>query len=410
MARINERGAFNAKHRFERAVAFEQRGALIDQTAAQALEERWLNVIRAAGSGSPPATWNYLGGDITDVINTPGGDDLAWIGADWFDGTTIANDAFVGTALPVRNGIFVEGTPGTFTGAIQLYQTGSSGVWLNAVAQGGLAAGTIWWPIAGLNDNGTFRVMCWHVDSAATSPYGTLLDSHIVTVNTFGGYVSHTATNLGSNGKFWIDGVFRDTTHTYIYGEEFRPSYDARRTDGNTDAANYAKDWPELQNHGTVKRVARVTNGQLTTVANWTFWDGASWVTGAGNATPMVDTDGVPIYGDAGVVKVATAHYLLASHQLTDGYVNVYKASEPRGPWGQIARVPAPGQGVIQVDGPVQIGQLTKFVPTATQAPPTGHRIVMLSRNQVPAVSAGNGLVGRNIRAYAPQFVVVPEN
>ncbi|HEY8544091.1 MAG TPA: hypothetical protein VIL36_03555, partial [Acidimicrobiales bacterium] len=79
-------------------------GAAVDQTAARVLEDRWLQFIRDCGSDEPPSGWTYLGGDVTDCYYSAGADDLVWIGADWFAGTTIGDDdTYNGAALPYRN-------------------------------------------------------------------------------------------------------------------------------------------------------------------------------------------------------------------------------------------------------------------------------------------------------------------
>lgn len=374
-------------------------GADIDQTAAHTEEARWLTLIRQAGSGSPPSNFNYLGGDVTDGFRTDG-NDIVWAGADWWDGTTVdADDTYAGAALPIRNGALIETTDGTF--AQQLYRSGGSGVWLDAPADGGLAAGTLWWPICGLNDGGTSRVLCWHVNGAATTPYGTLLDSHIVTINAFGTYGSHVATNLGASDRFWIDGVLRDTTHTYIFGEQFRPDYDADTT-GNGSVPNYGTG--DLTQSFTLKRVARVANGSLTTVASWQFWNGNSWVSGVANADPLRDDTGREIRGDAGVAKIATGHYLLAAHRLVDTHLDVYRSTAPQGPWTPIARVPVPTQG-LAIGGGTQVGQLTKILAFTPPAVPAGHSMAMISRN---VLAPTDSFADRNIRRYAPQFVVIP--
>ena len=81
--------------------------------------------------------------------------------------------------------------------------------------------------IAAFDDAGTNRILCWHVNGAASTPYGTLLDTHIVALTAFGTYASHVATGLGASDIFWGDGLLRDTSFTYIYGEQFVPDYDA---------------------------------------------------------------------------------------------------------------------------------------------------------------------------------------
>jgi len=378
-------------------------GAAVDQTAARVLEDRWLQFIRDCGSDEPPSGWTYLGGDVTDCYYSAGADDLVWIGADWFAGTTIGDDdTYNGAALPYRNGAVIETAIGTFEGAVQLHRSGNTGIWLDAVEDGDLPEGTIWWPIAGFQEDGTNRILCWHVDSSSPTPWGTLLDSHIVTLTGFGTYDSHVECGFGAvTDGFWVDGVLPDATYTYVYGEQFVPDYDANTGGGQP---NYGQGG--LRSHFTMKRVARVPAGEITDVDAWEFWNGGGWVSGVQHATAMVDHEGRPVAGDAGVAKVADGHYLLAAHRLADTCLNVYQSSVPQGPWELIARVPLPTQGAT-INGGVQVGQLTKILPT--QAHPEGmpaeHRLVMLSRNLLHPTAP---MTAHNIRRYAPQFAVVP--
>jgi hypothetical protein len=270
------------------------------------------------------------------------------------------------------------------------------------------------WPIAGIEDGaGTYRVACWQVNrnDPPGAPHGALVDSVIVTTG-FLSYSSHISTGLGAlTDNFWVCGMFRDTSFTYILGMQFVPPFDARGTVTPT-AANYV--FTDPQNHYSLTRLARMPNGQLLTVANWTYWDGTSWVAGVTNATPLQDAAGNEIRGDAGIRKISDSHYLLVAHALTDTHLDVYKAAAPQGPWTQISRVPLATQG-HSVNGPntFEVGQLCKILPTQVQAPPAEHSIALISRNTiVPTVgySAEEAFTLRNIRRYAPQFAVVPHN
>lgn len=387
----------------------ESLGAQVDQTAALTLEGRFLQFIRDAGSGAPPVGWNYLGGDVPDVVYISASNDVLWIFADGFDGTTIVNDFYVSAPLPIRNGAILEQTAGTFVNAIQLYVAGFSGLWLDAVSQGGIAAGHHWWPIGVIDDGGTFRVACWRV-LTDTTPHGNLIETDLVTLGGFLNYSSHVPTGFGAQtDKFWVSGFFRDTSNTIIYAMEFVPPFDARSASDPT-APNYV--FTDPQNHFTRTRIARVPNGQLLTVANWQFWNGSAWVSGVTNAAPLVDINGHEIHGDAGMKKISDNHYLLAVHRLMDTHLDVYISSVPQGPWTRISRVPLPTQG-HSVNGPntFQVGQLVKIVPTQVQAAPVEHSIAIISRNTiVPTLgyAAEESFTLRNIRRYAPQFAVIP--
>lgn len=369
---------------------FEVIGAAVDQTSARVLEARWLAFIRDCGSASPShATFQYLGGDVTDVFNVPGSDDILWIGADWFDGTTVVtgSDTYAGTALPVRNGAVQENTPGTF--GIQLHRTGNTGVWLDAVADGGNPTGYIWWPLCVTADGGTnVRVGCLLVDPSVP-PYGRIVSSQIVTLNLFGTYGSHV--DLGIT-DFQIDGMWRDTTHTYVLDE---PSI-----------------LPIVTLGEKTTRIARVVNGSLLTVAAWEFWDGASWVADPAARAPLVDTSGNVIRGDSDIAKLGENRYLLVAHFPVGGeFLDVYKSSQPQGHWAPIARVPLPSIGHI-INGGEQVAQIPRIIDStllanAAERPPAEYSTVVLSRN---LVTPTDSMTVMNIRRFAPLIVNVPNN
>jgi hypothetical protein len=394
--------------------ALESRGAQIDQTAAIAVRTRFLDFYRDAGSGAPTATWNNLGGDVTDAKHIASSDDVIWVGADWFDAGVgaVVNDLFTTTPLPQRSGAIIAPTPGTFAGATQLYASGASGVWLDAVVQAGLPAGTILWPIAVIDDANTIRVACWHVESPGANgePHGRLIDSIIVTLHVFLGYTSHVACGFGAlSDDFWVCGMWRDSDgFTYINGMQFVPSFDARTT-GNPTAPNYVLDDPD--NHYSLTRIARVANGSLNTVASWTFWDGSSWVAGVANAVPIEDIDGNPIRGDMGIRKVTTDRYSAVAHKLTDGHLDTYAATAPEGPYWPTARVPLPEMG-RDIPGGRTVGQLCKILPPQVATPPRRCSIAMVSQNLIdPAVgySVTPPWTEVSIDTFAPVFVAFPD-
>lgn len=360
-------------------------GATVSQTTAGVITTRWLAFIRDCGSASPDhASFQYLGGDVTDVFVIPTTDDVLWIGADWFDGTTVSasTDLYEGDALPVRNGAVQETTPGTF--AVQFHKVGSTGIWLDAVADGGAASGRIWWPLCIVNDGGTMRVGCLLVDPSI-GPYGTIEASHIVTLNGLGGYASHV--NVGITG-FEIDGMWRDTSHTYIVDE---------RTVAGVLGSKHI-------------RLARVANGSLATVASWQFWDGTAWVSSPAASAPLVDSVGDTIVGDADIAKIGTGHYMLVNHFPVGGsHLDVYRSTVPQGPWERYVRVPLAGSIGGKPNGGLQIAQIPRILDSGclagSEAPPAEHSMVMMSRNLLGPTDV---FTARNIRRYAPQFVVVP--
>jgi hypothetical protein len=408
-------------------IILESAGAAIDQRAGLELERRFLTYIKDAwgAAGGKQTGHNYGGGDVTDCfITPPTGLKPMWIFADGLAGANVddATEMYLSTPLPVRNGAIHENTPGSFTKAIQSYVSGNSGLWLDAVTQGGHPAGRIWWPIAIFDDNGAMRVICWHVESPAANgePHGRLVDTDIVTINAFLGYDSDVNTGIGSlTDDFWACGVFRDAGlgFTYTYGMEFVPPFDDRTT-ANPTAPNYAlaASLADLDSHYSLTRVARVVNGSYGTVASWEYWNGSAWVAGVVNAVPMLDSYGEQIKGDFGATKINTDHYLAVAHRLTDTHLDVYNSSVPQGPWTKISRVPMPFQG-HNFGGSVQVGQLCKILPDPAKMsilkPPPGHRIALISRNLVrPDLGYGSVLPFTQLKTvqFAPQLIVIPES
>lgn len=367
-------------------------GAAVDQSAARALENRFLALIRAVGTGTAShVSFQFLGGDVTDALQIPNSTQKLWIGADWFAGATVVTgaDTFGGPALPIRNGAIQETVPGTF--ALQYHRVGNTGVWMDAVADGGQAAGRIWWPLCILHDGGTtMRVGCLLIAPPdANNPYGIVEGSHIITLNAFGTYGSHI--NVGIAG-FEIDGMWRDTTHTYIIDE---PNVK-----------------PLVVLGGKTTRLARVVNGSLTTVAAWEHWNGSAWVSDSAVRAPLVDIHGNVVRGDSNIAKVGTNRYLMVAHHPAGGeFLDVYNSTLPQGPWVPIARVPLPAIGHT-INGGEQITQIPRILASnilanAAELPPAEHSVVLTSRNLVGYTDAFTSI---NIRRLAPLPVVVPHN
>src|SRR5690606_32750551 len=100
-----------------------------------------------------------------------------------------------------RNGAIFEATPGgTFAG--QVYRAGTAGIWLDADAGGGFDD-HLWWPLTVIEDSSTLHVGAWLNDYLSGTAHGTNVDSHIVTLNFFGGYGSTTPLNLGDNAPLF---------------------------------------------------------------------------------------------------------------------------------------------------------------------------------------------------------------
>jgi len=361
-------------------------GSGTSNTAARKLEERWLSILRESLSGAPRnVAFHYGGGDLTDVALVAGGTRL-WVGADWFDGGTIdSDDTYNSTLLPVRNGALQEAIPGVFTTA--LHRTGSSGIWLDAVLDGGAPVGRIWWPLCIIDDGGTNRVGCLLIGPPdAENPFGVVEAGHIVTLTAFGTYASHIVIPFED---FEVDTFLRDTTNTYIFSEHHPEGAElgAKRT-----------------------RVARVANGSLLTTASWTFWNGSGWSSSDSDAVNLSNSDGREIVGDGSVAKIGTDHYVMINHATIDSpYLDVYKSTVPQGPFTRIARAPLPTIGQ-PVHGGTQIAQLPRIIPVnvlanSSEASPKGYSVAMTSRNILGATDA---MSTHDIRCYAPLFVEFP--
>lgn len=370
-------------------------GAAADQTAARAMEQRWIALARECGSASGAAPrkpeLKYMGGDVLDVMQLPGGTQKLWVCADIWAGATVqSDDTYSGPALPTRNACIQEVPAGTF--GTMLYDVGTSGVWLDAVADGGQPADHIWWPTCVLDDGGAtlMRVGCVLIGPPdAENPFGVYAGSQIVTLNAFGLFSSVTDV---TSADLQIDGFLKDTTHTYIFGEEHVGFVD-EETLGSK-----------------ITKVARVVNGSLLTLASWEYWDGAGWSASPAAAVPLRDVDGVDLLGDACVAKIATDHYLMASHSLSiDPWLDTYRSAAPIGPWEKIARTPLPGIGQ-SVAGGTLIAQIPRILATnclgnPDERPPAGRSLVMLSRNVLGATAA---MADQSIFNFLPMFAVVP--
>lgn len=387
------------------ASTLETLGAQVDQAQGQTVRNRFLALIRDVGDGSLPAGGlRYSGGDVTDGLLSAAGTVL-WTMADWLSTLTVANDLWTSNPPfgPLRNGVLAESVPGTFSSQVYAGAVGQSN-WLDAVTQGGLPAGHLWWPLTVVQDaNDVVHVGAWFVDSTITAlaPYGTVLDSHIVTLSIFASHASHTATNIGPADKtFFVQCMRRAAPHIFILGAEFQPPFERTVAGGPSYAFG---DLATLQGQADiVTRIARAPDTALTNVAGWEFWDGAAWVPGVANAAPLETTDGTVIHGSAGIHQVKTGHWLMVAHQMVDTHLDVYSASQPQGPWTPVARVPLPTIGV-DISGGSTIAWHCKIVGHLTA--PAEHSVAMLS-----AWWAGQpaSLIGENIRRFTPLFVVVP--
>jgi len=383
-----------------RAIARQHRetiGAGTDQARARTENARWLTLIRSASAPVTPSWFRALGGDVTDACAISG-NRVMNIGSDLFAGTTIVNDQYVGDALPFRSAAILESTPGTF--GSQLYKAGNTGPWIEP--DQGTYPNTHYWPIACEPDPANAdRVIvgCWLVRSAptATAPYGTLLGTHFVSISlAFGGAVAGNASVTVPAGRFILK-FWRDATHIYSLWESFHPLY----SPGVEGVPIYGQG-SDISGHHTRVYLARQTHAQFNSGANLTWWNGTTWVSQADTAVWLTDTEGDPLRGDGDITRVADGSFRWVGHTLIDTHVDVARSESITGPYEPYCRVPVPGMGG-RVHGGVQIGQFARFVEHVTADAETS--VVGLALN---TLGTSGSFAGRNIRRYAPQFVVVP--
>jgi hypothetical protein len=243
-------------------------------------------------------------------------------------------------------------------------------------------------------------VGCWLVaPPTATAPYGVIEDTHLLSCSlAFGGAVAQTfPMGLGGSGprilKFWSD-----ATHIYTLFEDFFPDYDPAVAGETYGVGGY----DVVRWHHTQAKLARCTHADFDVLANWRWWDGSTWVVGHATAVYLSDVDGYPLRGDLDVTQVTDGTMRAVGHALVDDHVDVYSAPTITAGWTPIARVRAQGQGGA-VNGGLQIGQFARFVEHV--AAPAEHSVVALACNLLTPTGT---FAGRNIRRYAPQFVVVP--
>jgi hypothetical protein len=387
-------------------IDLESVGAQVDQTAGRVERDRWLALIRDAGSTTPNhETLRYIGGDASDSVKTTTGAVL-WVCADYFarpgSSETVNQNTDVYAINPFtglrRNGLIVEASPGgTFTQ--QVYRAPFPSDWINAEADGGHPATHNWWPSTIIQQGEVTYVACIFVEIPAV---GTVWgfrehDIHLVELNMFGLYQNHIPLGLDPR-RFRLETLRKDATHFYIVGSEVIPPIDAAT--GNPAYA--VGDLATLRGQRAVVRIARVPIGQLTAVANWRFWNGVEWVEGLDNAEPLRDVHGYVVDGQSSIHQVTAGRWILVTTKLADTHLSVYNAAVPQGPWRLHARVPVPVSGKYVESGlsvawhPKVIGHL---------AAPPEHSVASLIMFITGMVGTFQGI---NVRRVAPQFIVVP--
>ena len=376
----------------------EQLGDMVPQAAAQTEADRWLALIRSASTPAATSWFRFLGGDVTDQVLTSSG--RVHIGSDVVAGSTITNDTYAADILPFRNGAIVEQPAGTFNRQLYAGAATTGTTWVPNQTD---HPGRHYWPICAVVDptNADRLVLgCWLVNSpTATAPYGRLEDVHILSCSlAFGAAVSDTHKfGLAGAGphilKFWSD-----ATHVYSLWEDFHPDYDPTTPGQPTYGKSGNAAGSDLPYHHSRIKLARATNADLDVLANWRWWNGSTWVADRTQAVYLSDEEGAPVRGDFDVTQVGDGTLRGVGHALTTaasvGGATSRAVGRSRGAcaWAR-----------FKIHGGLQIGQFARFVEHV--AAPAEHSVVCLSLNLLDPTGTA---AGRNIRRYAPQFVVVP--
>lgn len=387
------------------ALDLEATGAAVDQALAVVEHERWLQLIRAVGTGAPPhPSLTYSGGDVCDAHDD--GTNIAWLLSDFFDNLTVNPDDTYGSNPigPTRNGVILQNKA---TGAFAQQLGGVGTAWIRAVENGGLPLG-LWWPLTQVPTAGVQQwIGCWYNDAAITpnNPFGAYLDTHLVQV-AFGAYQTHVACGF-TDQKFFIECARLSGSTIFTLGGEFHPRIDQVLTSGTWPGYAMGGNLVEAQAQlDLTHRLSRAAQAAYGTVSSWEYWTGTGWSNDRSQAIELRDTTGELINGAAGFAEVEPGRWVLAAHQLVDTHVDVYHAAAPQGPWARHARVPINPPVGTPLDGHgdrYQIAWHTK-VHTHYTTPP-GRSIVSLTTfPQLP----GLPFTEHHINLHGPLFVVVP--
>jgi hypothetical protein len=372
-------------------------GEAIEQSQSPDYGQLWVDYIADAGSESPTGNRRILGGDCVEIVQT-GADGFLWLWLDvWAAGTGAVEDEQYTTnnLLPFRNAVAGESPAGTL--GTQVFESGSN-EWLDP-AVAGYPDSYVWWPTGGVRPGltGSTYVVAHLLDGAHSSEgnFG-VVGTSLITLTLFATYQSHVQLDFGTQANFWLTRLREDDDFVYGWGV-------ALNQNPAPQGYDFAS-WAEPSGGG--HKVARVATADLLDGGEWTFWNGADWVTNPRDAVLVEDTDGNPILGFTGTpYKVDTDHWInVGRTHVLDTYVDVWRADAPEGPWTKISRVPVPRVNDEVQAGYRQISHHTTIIPHATA--PADHSIAMLTSTVLG--SGGFEFDGADIRCFSPQFVVIP--
>jgi hypothetical protein len=314
----------------------------------------------------------WLGGDATYSTALPGGKE------DFVFGDTLLGNAAKNGRITSFKGIVHDSELVGTMPDLQPVLGGTGGTGGN----GGTPSAVI--PDANPNDgwqigatyveNGEQLVFVNEGTAQSGSIYGTITGRSAIAVMSLGSGTptfSSVAAIPTDPWTQWGNAVVQSAGYEYIYGIDF-----------NTDSDI----WYGL-------KVARVPVGHSLHFADWTYWNGSSWVTGESNAaitsTPLVNGV-IPLKNNGGFMGVGV------DNSGTNYSLALTFSCSPTGPW-------SPGVNVFSI--PQTASYANEIAYMATFHPELSAAGLVTSYN----IDSRDGLsaLQRNDRKYKPHFVVI---
>jgi hypothetical protein len=386
----------------ESQLQLETLGAGVGQVLDIDYRERWLEFIRDAGSLVPSdPTRRNLGGDFVGAIQVAA-DDWLWFGSDaWAGGAGSVVDDVYGPVLVFRNWVAAENRTTGLGGQI-FHAGGADGAWLDADLDGGEGAGAFWWLAGGLRVNlvGDLIVL-GHLllEDDPESPTLGATDTSIITVGAvLPFYVSHVNTNDAGwiDANFWLAGLAHDQDANLVYGPGLIVDATATPPTGPDEVTDVT----------TGKKIGRVPEGEIRTLASWEFWTGAAWSPDVTLAATIVDTDGNVVLGLTGSPQHLGGDTWLWAGRINplDPFLDVWLSYDgAQGPYAKIVRVPVPGINGLLADGSRWASHYAQVLPHIEAG--DDHSTVMMT---CLAFGSPTGAQGHKIHRWTPLFVRVP--
>jgi len=356
-------------------------------------EDKWTNYI----INTSPPNEGFKAGDATASILLVGGNSF-WSHADTITGT-VDGEGYSIDGVLVKNSLVHRDT---VSGAL-VTQTYSGAPPSPAWAHPGAAGFT---PMDMVYDGtGSFLasnivVVGW---SEPTTFGVDLLDGIVLILNAFTGAGTFIPYST-ANGKFFALSVYNDTAFHYIIGRE--PDFSFQYFDPTSPVFNSGN----IREH---MKLARAPLGQLTTPANWQFWDGDAWLTDqavAVNRTQsrLRDTQNEEVEGLCDLTKVGS-NYIIAAMSNRSPAIRMYKSSNIEGPYTHYHTADnsdqAPDKGPSP---PLNFKYWNGFPKFHEYLNPDAQTLVLSHSHQVfqPNFTLSTGPVHASIRR--PNFIFLP--